>query len=95
MQLTDRSAFESLLQSAARSTGIITTFEPEMAGVFSAAILFVLDDQVLLELTCGLLPRASLRVCRRGSGEPTLRHQNPKGVAAFQSLGISCFIFEA
>ena len=67
MQLTDRSAFESLLQSAARSTGIITTFEPEMAGVFSAAILFVLDDQVLLELTCGLLPVAAMLELRGGS----------------------------
>ena len=54
-------AFDSLLQSAARSTGIITAIEAEMAGVFSAAILVVLDDPVLLALTRGLLPVTARR----------------------------------
>lgn len=53
--LSPHSAFDSLLQGAARSTGIITTIEAEVAGVFSAVILSVLEDVMPFALARGLL----------------------------------------
>ena len=69
-QLTSTRSCSTLLISAAAaahfSAGrrdpfgcqIIATTEAEMAGVFFAAILFVLDDPVLLALACGMLVAA-------------------------------------
>ena len=48
-----------LLHSVVDSAALTTTIEAEVAGVFSAAIVVVLDDPVLLALTRGLQPVAA------------------------------------
>ena len=67
--------FESLLQTAARSTGTITAVDTEVASVTSSAGCAILDVSVLLMLVSGLLLVAvrSFRAARRPSMWPRRR----------------------
>ena len=53
--------FHPLLHRAARSTGLITIIEAEVASIFSVAFLSVLDNPMLLALIDGLLLVAGRR----------------------------------